>query len=89
MNYYVFWVVTQLRLVYNRRFGITYRFRLHGPSWSLKVGPIVSPETSVSNHLRLGNNPEDFQPRQKLKIETANIRIINSVARSRNNCCEK
>ena len=69
---YVFCVVTQRQVVPYRRFGTTYwvpssrakllkkkkqknkKSRL-GP---LKVGNARSPETSVSNHLTLHNNPE-------------------------------
>jgi len=47
----------------NRRFGTTYRSHLQGPknAWRLlKMGPIVSPETSARNcHYLLRNNPEE------------------------------
>jgi hypothetical protein len=52
----IFWVVTRRKVVWNRRFGTTYLSLLKG---SLKMGPIGSLETSVSNHLTPCNNPED------------------------------
>jgi len=48
----LFWNVTQrLLLVSNRRFGKSCRSHLQGKATSspLKMGPIVSPETSVTN----------------------------------------
>ena len=60
LNYSVFWVITQRRLVKHWRFGTTYRFHLHGSSGQLthedKTG---CPETSVFNQPTLCNIPED------------------------------
>ena len=47
----VFWGVTQLVVVFPyRRFGTTYRSRLHGLKSALNVGPIGCPETSIRNY---------------------------------------
>jgi hypothetical protein len=65
----LFWDVTQRRVVIpHRRFGTTYRSHLQGPinprrklsSWTLKMGSIAFPETSVTNyHSTLHNIPEE------------------------------
>ena len=65
----IFWIIMRRKVVWNRRFGTTYRSHLQRSScprrllvltaWPLKMGPIGSPETSVSNHLTPRNNPED------------------------------
>ena len=66
LNYSFFWVITRRDVVWNRRFGITYRShfqRSRCPSswttWPLKMGPISSPETSVSSNLTPRNNLEN------------------------------
>ena len=65
LNYSVFWVTTRRQAVWKRRFGTSYRFHLQGlrfpawTAWPFKIGPTGSPETSVSNHLKPRNNPED------------------------------
>lgn len=66
---FLFWVVTQLRVVLYRRFGTNYQYNLQGSrcqkgksfwrDWPLKIGPLGSPETSAPNHLTLRNNLED------------------------------
>jgi hypothetical protein len=55
----VFLVLTQRKVVLCRRSGTTYRSHLHGSSSPLNMGLIGSPETSVSSHLTLRDNPED------------------------------
>ena len=62
LNYSIFWVTTRSKLIWNRRFGTTYRYHLQGyfcTVWHLKMGPIHSPETSVLNQLMPRNNPEN------------------------------
>ena len=54
-NSSVLWVITQSEVVWNRRFGTTYRFHLQGPFCSLKMWPISSPETSASSNLTQRN----------------------------------
>ena len=56
MIFVVFRDVTQHRWVSHRRFGTTYR---SWASWTLKVGSIRSPETSVRNQPTRLNIPED------------------------------
>jgi hypothetical protein len=72
LNYYVFWAIMVREVVWNRRFGTTYRSHLQGSrcsrtldvcqkactSWPLKMEPMGGPETSVSNHLTPRNNTE-------------------------------
>jgi hypothetical protein len=72
MKYSVFWVVTQRKAVWYRRFGIIYRSLLQGSSSPrpLKVGTIRSLETSASNHLTLRNNSEDGRLRDVVYIKT-------------------
>ena len=58
----VFWVITQCMVVWNRRFGTTYRFgsifKSHCPR-SLTLEDVKgNPETSVSNQHTPRNNPE-------------------------------
>jgi hypothetical protein len=60
-DYSVFWVITRREVVWNRRFGtISPFFESSCPRvWPLKMGPIRSPKTLVSNHLTTRNNPEE------------------------------
>ena len=58
-------ITTRREVLWNRRFGTTYRFHIQGSScprrrtaWLLMMGPIGSAETSVSNLLSPHNNPE-------------------------------
>jgi hypothetical protein len=49
-------------MVWNWRFGTTvpkFKGQVVRTAWSWKMGPMCSPETSVSNHLTPPNNPED------------------------------
>jgi hypothetical protein len=81
MKFSVFWVITQREVVWNRRFGTTFLSHPQGSSsltaWLLKVEPICGPETSVSNHLTLHNNPQDG--RQDFNMHTAyNSQFVES-----------
>ena len=65
----LFRIVTQrIAEISYRLFGTSYRFqeskRKHLDSWSLKMGPICRPETSVRNdHQSLRNDPEESSSR--------------------------
>jgi hypothetical protein len=60
LNSSVLCVVTWGKVVWYGRFGTTYRFHLQSQAvqeaWSLKMGRISSPETSVSNRFTSCNN---------------------------------
>ena len=62
----IFWVTVRRKMVWNRRFGTTYRSYLQGSicplssstTWPMKMGSTDSPETPISNHLTPRNHPE-------------------------------
>jgi hypothetical protein len=61
LNFYVFWVVTQRKMVLYGRFRTAYPIRTifkgQGTAWPYKMEPIVSPEKSVQNG-RISNAAE-------------------------------
>ena len=65
MRSVLFWAITQRIVIFPyRRFVTTYRYNLQGSriqaSWSLKMGPISCPETSVRSYHHTGRNgPEE------------------------------
>jgi len=85
-----FWVITQRVVVISyRRFGVTYRSHPQGSriqriknSWTLRMGPIGCPETSVRNYLySLRNNPEE-RSSQLLRHGSLKSRLIQLLSKT-------
>ena len=96
MNSSIFWVITRRKVVWNRRFRTTSRvpssriklskMKKETSSctvWHLKIRPIGSPETSVSNHFTPRNNPEVRGIRFKRGRNPVPRKVINVFALTR------